>query len=349
MQRLARTIAVAVALLLLLVFGLPRLLGGSTKTTPGRGASAATGAAGATTPAPALSASPSSPAVVGPPPSLTVTTLPTGLPAALSREQVQPSGSNLLILGGLTGNTSSASVQVFNPISDTVGPGGTLAVATHDAASARLTNGTTLIFGGGEATTIDTVQAFASTGGRTIGHLPQPRSDLQAATIAGKVYLLGGYNGQADQPDVLETADGVTFKLLTVLPLPVRYAGIGVVGNTIYLVGGEHNGVQTNAIQAVDVGAATATVVSHLPVALSHESVFVLGSSLFLAGGRSGTTTRFQVDAVNPQTGGLTRAGALTQPIADAGLGQLGQTVYLIGGETPAQLRTIVRISPVTG
>jgi len=114
-------------------------------------------------------------------------------------------------------------------------------------------------------------------------------------------------------------------------------------------VGGEHNGVQTNAIQAVDVGAATATVISHLPVALSHESVFVLGSSLFLAGGRSGTTTRFQVDALNPQTGGLTRAGALTQPIADAGLGQLGQTVYLIGGETPAQLRTIVRISPVTG
>ncbi|HEU5003411.1 MAG TPA: hypothetical protein VFW71_11625 [Actinomycetota bacterium] len=301
------------------------------------------------TPAPALSPSPSPLSAVGPPPSLTVTTLPTGLPAALSREQVQPSGSNLLILGGLTGSTSSAAVQVFNPISDTVGPAGTLAVATHDAASAHLADGTDLLFGGGEATTIDTVQAFATTGGRTVGHLPQPRSDLEAATIAGKVYLLGGYNGQADQPDILETTDGVTFKLLTTLPLPVRYAGIGVVGNTIFLVGGEHNGAQTNAIQAVDVQAATATVISHLPVALSHESAFVLGGSLFVAGGRSGATTRFQVDAVSPHTGGLTRAGALTQPIADAGIGQLGQTVYLIGGETPAQLRTIVRISPVTG
>lgn len=326
-----------------MVFGLPHLFGGSKNHTNIEAGS------GGPSIAPTLSPPPATTSAPGSPPSLTVTSLPTGLSAPLSREQVQPNGSNLLILGGLSGTTSTASVQVFNPINDTVAPAGSLAVGTHDAASAHLADGTDLIFGGGEARTIDTVQSFGSTGGRTIGHMPQPRSDLVTASIGGKVYLLGGYNGQADQPDVLETTDGVTFKLVTVLPLPVRYAGIGVVGTTIYLVGGEHNGVQTNQIQAVDVSAATATVISRLPLPLSHEAVFTVGGSLFLAGGRSGTTTRFQIDSLNPRTGGLTRAGVLPHPAADMGLGQLGQTVYLIGGESPAQLGSIVRISPVTG
>jgi hypothetical protein len=119
---------------------------------------------------------------------------------------------------------------------------------------------------------------------------------------------------------------------------------VAAVGTTIYLVGGEHNGAQIAQIQAVDVAAGTAKVVSNLPVALSHESVFVLGGTMFLAGGRSGGAVRNQVDVIDVPSGGLTRAGLLPKPASDMALGQNDTDVYLFGGESPTPLSSIVHI-----
>src|SRR3984893_16339082 len=221
-----------------------------------------------------------------PAPTLRVSAMAKGLGAAVSRAVAVADGQTILVLGGLVGGGSSASVRRFSPASDTVAAAGTLAVATHDAAATSF-GPNAVVFGGGEAVTIDKVQSFASQGSQVIGKLPQPRSDLAVATIGDRTYVLGGYDGKSDQTDVLVTTDGVSYKVVTQLPTPVRYAGVAAVGTTIYLVGGEHNGAQVSQIQAVDVAAGTAKVVSNLPVALSHESVFVLGGTMFMAGGRS--------------------------------------------------------------
>src|SRR5665213_2855555 len=80
------------------------------------------------------------------------------LPAPRSRPAIVTDGGSLLILGGLVGGTpgtSTSSVLRFDPAADAVAPAGNLAVVTHDAAAAS-TAGGTLVFGGGEATTIDT-------------------------------------------------------------------------------------------------------------------------------------------------------------------------------------------------
>jgi hypothetical protein len=266
-----------------------------------------------------------------------------GLRAAMSRASAVADGQTILVLGGLAGGSSSASVQRFFPVSDTVAPAGSLAVATHDAAAAPF--GTSaMVFGGGEAVTIDKVQTFAPKGSQVIGKLPQARSDLVVGTIGGRTYVLGGYDGRSDQPDVLVTTDGVSYKAVTQLPTPVRYAGVATFGTTIYLIGGEHNGAQVSQIQAVDVAAGTAKVVANLPVPLSHESVFILDGTMFMAGGRSGGAVRKQVDVIDPATGALTRAGLLPQPAADMAMGQIGNDVYLFGGESPTPLSSIVHI-----
>src|SRR5207237_7348456 len=131
-------------------------------------------------------------------------------------------------------------------------------------------------------------------GSAVTGGLPEPRSGVAVATMGGRTYGLGGYDGKSDQADVLVTTDGVSYKVVTQLPTPVRYAGVAAVGTTIYLVGGEHNGAQISQIQAVDVASGTAKVVSNLPVPLSHESVFILDGTMFMAGGRSGGAARKQ-------------------------------------------------------
>jgi hypothetical protein len=341
-RRLVRTVVLAVVLVLAAVLVFLKPFGGGPKKVGTGGAQPSAGA----TPTPSNSL----PAIV-PVTSTLSTTAPTlkvnamvkGLGAAVSRAVAVPDGPTILVLGGLSGGSSSATVRRFFPVSDTVSPAGTLAVATHDAAAAQI--GTSaVIFGGGEAVTIDQVQAFTPKGSQVIGHLPQARSDLAVATVAGRTYILGGYDGKTDQADVLMTTDGVNYKVVTQLPTPVRYAGVAVAGTTIYLLGGEHNGAQVAQIQAVDVAAGTAKVISSLPVPLSHESVFVLGGAMFLAGGRSGTATRNQVDIVDPNTGSLARAGLLPRAAADMALAQLNNDIYLFGGESPTPLSSIVHI-----
>lgn len=345
-RRLIRTVvAVAVIVLVLVVLIVRPFSGGGGRVVAAKPPPTprATSSGGAASLAPVV---PVTATLSGTPPTLKVNAMVKGLPVALSRAQAQPDGPTLLVLGGLAGGQSSAAVRRFSPASDTVVAAGTLAVATHDAASALL--GTSaVVFGGGEAVTIDKVQTFNAKGSQVIGALPQARSDLVAAAVAGRIYLLGGYDGKSDQADVLMTTDGATYKVITQLPTPVRYAGVVALGTTIYVIGGEHNGVQTADIQAVDVAAGTAKVVAMLPVPLSHESIFLLGGSMFLAGGRAGTTTRTQVDVIDPTTGALTRAGLLPRPAADMALGQIGNDVYLIGGESPAPLNTIVHIGTV--
>lgn len=344
-KRLTRTLAVGVALLVFLIFVVPHLFGGGGKVTtagsPTPGASLQPSVAVSPSPSPA-------PSPAASPPALKIAALAKSLPAALSRAQALPDGTTLLILGGLAGGNSSNLVQRFDPVSGTVVPAGHLAVGTHDAAAAAL-GSTAYLFGGGEATTIDTVQALSGAASTVVGHLPQARSDLEAVALGGKIYLLGGYDGKTDQADVLSTVDGVHFQFLARLPTPVRYAGLAVVGSTIYLVGGEHNGSQTTQIQAIDTVNATAKVVANMQVPLSHECVFTLGGAVFVAGGRSGATTRNQVDSLDPTTGALTRAGLLPQSVADATLGQIGPDVYLFGGESPTPLKSIIHISFTAG
>jgi hypothetical protein len=345
-RRLVRTGILAALLLLVVVFVFVKPFSGSNGggtnvgTTGGRPAASATPTGAASSPTP--SAPPTSTLSTNAP-ALKVDALAKGLRTAMSRASAVADGQTILVLGGLVGGNSSASVQRFFPVSGTVAPAGSLAVATHDAAAAPF--GTSaIVFGGGEAVTIDKVQTFAPHGSQVIGKLPQARSDLAEATVGGRMYVLGGYDGHSDQPDVLVTTDGVSYRAVTQLPTPVRYAGVVAFGTTIYLIGGEHNGAQVSQIQAVDVAAGTAKVVANLPVPLSHESVFILGGTMFMAGGRSGGAARKQVDVIDPSTGALTRAGLLPQPAADMAMGQIGNDVYLFGGESPTPLPSIVHI-----
>src|SRR2546430_2515922 len=285
-RRLVRTGILAAILVLVVVFVFVKPFsgsnGGGTRsvgTTGGRPAATSTPTGAASSPTPTA---PVTSTLSTNPPALKVDAMAKGLRTAMSRASAVADGQTILVLGGLAGGSSSASVQRFFPVSDTVTPAGTLAVATHDAAAAPF--GTSaIVFGGGEAVTIDKVQTFAAQGSQVIGKLPQARSDLVVATVGGRTYVLGGYDGKSDQPDVLVTTDGVSYKAVTQLPTPVRYAGVAAYGTTIYLIGGEHNGAQVSQIQAVDVAARTAKVVSNLPGPPSHASVFILHRTKVIA------------------------------------------------------------------
>jgi hypothetical protein len=271
--------------------------------------------------------------------------LPSRLGAPVSREVVAPTSSGaLLVVGGLEPNGSSTSGVFSLSV-----PGGTattlpgLPVGLHDAAAAPLGN-RLLIFGGGDPVATDLTQSLSLASPTSpavpLGHLPQPRADAAAVTIGLTTYVVGGYTGSAPDASVLATSDGVDFRVVATLPVPVRYPAVAALAGKIYVLGGEaitgqNAGQPVNVVQVVDPVQGQVTMGSPMPVALDGAAAGVAGGTLYVAGGVTapGDPTA-AVWAFDPTSGRLLQAGHLPVAVANAGATVVGSRLWLVGGET---------------
>jgi len=339
---LLRTVLVVVAIVVIAVVATQ---GGGSR---GKGSVAGSG----TTRTTAQAATTAAPTTAAPPATLVVAHLPATLPQAVSRASVVLQAGHFVLLGGLHGaspGTSTTQVLIVDPATGAAQVAAPLAVATHDAAAVPLGSGV-VVLGGGEASTIASVQRWTATGGRVVSHLPQARSDIAATVVDGHAYVIGGFDGSKPTPDVLETDDGVTFHVAATLPVAVRYPAVAVVGTTIYVIGGQSvagatgNGAPVADVQAVEVSNGSATVVSQLPGAVTEAAAFVLRGAVFVAGGVRGGIVQRGVFRLDPASGALTPVASLPEPRADAAVASVGGTAYLIGGESPSRLSSIVTL-----
>lgn len=229
---------------------------------------------------------------------------------------------------------------------------GNLSQAVHDAAGAPV-GASAVVFGGGGAHTVDSVQTFDGSSARVTAHLPRPRSDLSAASVGNTDYVVGGFDGSALTPDILATTDGIHFRTLGRLIQGVRYAAVAAVGQDLWVLGGQTGtaegatGTEVDLIQRFDTKTGSATVVGHLPQRLAHAMAFALGGHLYLAGGRTATSPLDAMLAVSPD-GTVTPAGRLPGPRADAGVATIGKSAWLLGGETTGPtgaLSSVVMVS----
>jgi hypothetical protein len=262
------------------------------------------------------------------------------LPAARSREVALPTAAGIVVAGGLdSAQVSTSTVWTLSPASGQVLTTGSLATAVHDATGAVI-GGAGYVFAGGNTTTVDGVQRLGPNDrATTVGHLPQPRSDLVAVSAGGSAYLLGGFDGASLLSPVLRTSDGRHFTTVAQLRSTVRYPAVAVIGSgtsaRLLVFGGEHNGVQIDDVQQVDLATGQTRVIGHLPHPLSHEAAVVLGGEVWLVGGRSGSQTQSAVWRWDASRHRAVAAGHLPYAVADAPAAVVGTTAYLLGGETP--------------
>lgn len=310
--------------------------------------------------------------------------LPWHLPTPVSREAVVPGGrGRLIVLGGLTsGGASAGGVYAVRTRTGAARRIGALGVAVHDAAAA-VAGGRALVFGGGSAASIATVQRFTLPGGHrgataAPASLPKARSDLTAVTVGATTYLLGGYDGARPDAAVLATTAGRAFRTVAALRVPVRYPAVAALGGKIYVFGGEavtgpHAGVPVNTIQAVDPARRTSTIVGKLPEPLAGAVAVTLGGEVFVAGGESTVpqprapgmgTTQYRarapgaagessgaatatvsiIWAFQPSTGRLLSAGRLQVPVSHAAVAVIGSTAWIVGGESHGDLVAAVQM-----
>jgi hypothetical protein len=291
-----------------------------------------------------------SPAVV----SMSASAEPWKLPAAVSRAVVLPDDSGFVVLGGLaTGDTSTSRIVQVDPASGDSRIPGYLAVAVHDSAGAVL-GGRFFVFGGGSASSVPIVQGWTAGPATEVARLPEARSDLSAASIDGTTYIVGGWDGSAMTPAVLATTDGVTFRPVAQLAIPVRYAAVAGLGSTLWVVGGvtstsEGGSTDTDAVQKVDLVSGRVTVTGRLPQPIGHATALILGGQIFVLGGRSGTVPSAAILRLDPTSGAVVPAGQLPEAVSDAGSVVVGGVGYLVGGEVtgPSEpLDTVVTLRP---
>ena len=321
---------------------------------------ATTGGGGRSTPA-ASSKSPPPPASKAIP-AIEAGVLPWSLPAPLSREVVLPgSGNTVTLVGGIGASGGSLSgIFSLDTTTGTTAVLGRLATGIHDAAGAQA-GSRDFVLGGGSPATVANVEAFGApsvtpgVAASVIGSLPAPRSDSSAVTIAGKVYVVGGYDGTNPDREVLETADGQHFSVVAELPVPVRYAAVATLDAKIYLFGGQavsgpRSGSPVDAVQMVDPANKTAKVVGHLPVATAGAAAALIGGKLYFAGGTTATAgaesspsatsssastnVTGNIYAFDSATNRVLSAGTLPVPVAYSAVQVVGTRAWLFGGES---------------
>lgn len=283
---------------------------------------------------------------------VTVAAAPFSLPRPSARAVLVADGDHLLLLGGFDGAKRTISeILRIDPRARTVTNAGALVAAVHDAGGAQV-GGTPMVFGGGNSSETNGVQAVGPTGVSVVGHLPIPRSDLTATTIGGRTFIIGGYDGARVRGTTISTSDGVTFQVLGDLPVPVRYPAVAALGARIYIVGGTTDGNASGAVRAVqmlDTTTGAARQVGELPQGLTDAVAATVRGHIYVFGGLLAGRETNQVwrldpgpDGVGPVT--LNPVATLPTPISDAAIAVLGNVAYLVGGESPNLLSSIITL-----
>ena len=266
---------------------------------------------------------------------------PWQLPAPVSREVLLPQvgTSELIVAGGIGADGSSVGGTFhLNTSTGQLAQIGDLAYPTHDAA-ATIVGDQVVIFGGGTNAPGAITQDVSHTGAsQVLGSLPVPRADGAAVAIGRTAYVVGGYNGPSLDPGVLATTNGVSFKKVATLLVPVRYPAVVAFHGLIYVFGGEISvGRPVATVQVVDPRAGTDKLLGHLPMPLSGAAAGVLGGVVYIAGGLTGSVRQAPVNdvfAFDRASGSFLRAGSLAVAVSNAGATVSAGRMLIVGGET---------------
>jgi len=124
-----------------------------------------------------------------------------------------------------------SSTQILAGPPESLRPVGLLPQPTHDAAAAAVGR-SIYVFGGGQAASTDRISRIDSSSWRSTsaGSIGEPLSDLGAAVVGGRAYLVGGYTGSQYASAILRFRPGRGAHLAARLPTGTRYAGVAALG-----------------------------------------------------------------------------------------------------------------------
>lgn len=200
-------------------------------------------------------------------------------------------------------------------------------------------------------TTTDRVEVY-DTRNRTwskAAPLPVPMNHLNAASVGGKLYVLGGLSGGSSW-DALPNSyvyNPRTNAWTALAPVPAGTwrgsAAMGVAGTTIYLAGGERVLSLTppflqdtvSTVTSYDVATGTWTTLPSLPQGRDHAGGALVRGTFYVIGGRDHgqENVRNTVYAFDLRTRQWDERAPMPTPRGSIAAAAVGSTIYTFGGE----------------
>ncbi|TML19153.1 MAG: hypothetical protein E6G28_12650 [Actinobacteria bacterium] len=237
------------------------------------------------------------------------------LPVATSRlSAVALPNGRVVALGGLVRGTSSS--QIIAGVPGNLRRIGSLPAPTHDAAAVASKRGEVDLFGGGESVSVPAVVQIDPASGRSrrLTSLDEPLSDLGAAVVRGREYLVGGFTGTRYATAILRVRAQERTTVVARLPAGTRYAGVATFQNAIYVAGGVTESGPSAAVYRIDVRTGAVSRIATLPRPVSHAPLVAADGALWLVGG-DGSRSVFRLD---PSSRRISLAARLPQRLANA-------------------------------
>jgi N-acetylneuraminic acid mutarotase len=202
--------------------------------------------------------------------------------------------------------------------------------------------------GSAAASNQDGARTFDSSGSsivwEQIAQAPIDRAEALTATIDGKLYVFGGFNGNNGPVVRSDVYDPVTnaWTRLPDMPRRLTHAGVAVDGREVYFAGGYIGtgpGFQqqfgTEEVWRYHVDLKVWTQMPDLPAELASGGLVVLGRELHYFGGndndREDVGVHYVLNLDNPTT--WTSAASLPSARSHMGYVALGGKIYALGGQ----------------
>lgn len=181
---------------------------------------------------------------------------------------------------------------------------------------------------------------------RTATPMPTKRTEVAAAVLDGKIYVVGGFEKPslgnmmnfAITPSV-EAYDPVTDQWASQAPMPVglHHVGIGVVGGRLYVIGGYTKSAFSvwNPVATVytyDPATDSWTERAPMPTARGALSVIEHEGKLYAIGGYDRKANNAQVEVYDPVRNTWTTAAPLPTPRDHLATAAVAGKIYAIGG-----------------
>jgi hypothetical protein len=257
------------------------------------------------------------------------------LAAPIQRAVAVDRRGDVIIAGGLAASgTTVGGVFALDPSNGRLRSLGSLGLPVHDATGAMI-GSSLFVFGGGSTSGSDLVQSFdlKTNKSAVAGHLPVALSDLGSASVGGRTYLIGGYDGRNPRREIYATTDGSRFRRVATLPAGLRYPAVASMGSTIFIAGGTTTRGPSADVLSFDTTNGRVRSVARLPKPVAHAAAFTLDGAVFVAGGTNGAGDPVStVTRIDPSTGNMRAERPLPVPLSDMTVALWPDEVLLIGG-----------------
>jgi N-acetylneuraminic acid mutarotase len=207
--------------------------------------------------------------------------------------------------------------------------------------AAGLAGGEIVVVGGFVANGANTARAdaysIANDRWRRLPDLPLAVDHAAAASVNGRVYVLGGYGGDRAPLRTAFVLVSGTWRKLASLPDARAAAAAAVAGGRLYVVGGVDGRRSLARIAfALDLRTGRWSRIPG-PTPREHLAAAGLGTRVYaLAGRKAGIDTNLAVfESYNPRTRRWERLRPIPSPRGGTGAAALPNTIVSVGGEEP--------------